>query len=436
PTGASGEASQPASAAPAFYAQGRNSSSVYSAQWRWWLDFEGQACLTDLPQAAPASPNFNICNSVGRLWWFVPQRADAPAILPDSVYTVLELDQYSSSPHILPLGATEISALIDNSCAACSAASSVVSVISDPGDPGVVIEVAPPGGPAVDISDEFSRATRVALNEPGSTLLSAAEPAWQVAAGDPAAVVLGAGNTLVQELRRDPASGSFYVSRAPGLTADPPEGADIALALSGRGHALMAAGVSSGDSIGSVWTNDLATGQWARVPIDGPAPGRALSMTATRSEALGTLPSAGGVFYLLDLVPNCGPERVRLLRVEPGGKTTSLGTWPRRGDTRYFVGASYDGGLLLSCADHDHHEFVLAAADGVGIKKKERLSEDGDVLLPPRAMRNGILWAQADRDKAGRNDHDAPGAPTTHLASYASFRSVPAKQPRWGASCF
>ena len=194
PTGPSNEATQPAAQGPAFSGQGQTGGAVYSAQWQWWQDFAGQACLVFLPEPTPSTPNINVCNSVGRLWWFVPQRSDQAAILPDSVYTTLELDQHSSWPHFIPLGAFEASTIIDNYCAACAASSSVVSIISNPGDPeGVLIEAAAPSGPAVEITSEFATSTRVALNQAGNTLTGSIGARLAGRRGRlPAAVVLGA----------------------------------------------------------------------------------------------------------------------------------------------------------------------------------------------------------------------------------------------------
>ena len=437
PTGPSNLATQPAAQGPAFFGQGQTGGTVYSAQWQWWEDFAGQACLAFLPAPTPSTPNFNVCNSVGRLWWFVPQRSDQPAILPDSVYTTLELDQHSSWPHFLPLGTFEASTIIDNYQAACSTSSSVVSVISNPGDPeGVQIEAASPSGPAVEITSEFATSTRVALNQAGNILLAASEPAWQVSAGDPAAVVLGPGNSVVQELRRNPATGSFSVFGAPSTFADPPTGGDIPLALSGRGHALMAAGISSGDSVGSVWLNDLSTGQWARVPITGPVPGRGLSMTAISSDPLGPLPAANGLFYLLDEDRSCDDgTHVRLLRVEPNGATAAVASWPRREDTRYFVGASYDGGLLLACSSDEHHEFVLANVSWSGLVEAQRSRGSGELGVQPRATSQGVLWAEKDQNGRDR-DNQTPIAPTTHLVGYTDFEPIGRGKSRSDGQCF
>ncbi len=425
------EASQPAAQAPQNESSGVAAGvPQYAAQWLWWEDFAGLPCLTSLPQPTLGHPNADVCNATGRLWWFIPQggifdsggRLSSPGQvwIKDSVFTMLTVSQFSSEVQIPIAGGASLVGILENSCPTCTMSSPVVSVAVNPGDPeGAAIAALSPTGPAIDVSNEFTSGVRIALNSTTAKLVSAGEPSFRLSGSDAAAVLLDGNNAITSVLSRDPNTGTISLSGSPGEPADPPIGPDIALALSGTNNLLAAAGVVAGEIAGSLWFSSVSDGQWARVAkVIGDAPGPALSMTsATRT----------GVFYLLDeplAADNSGSgsghrasREVRLLRIERNGTSTALATWKRRERANYYIASAYGEGVLLACASEHEHEFEFVATTGDSIAPTTRIRERGELALPPRALRTGIVWAEPDKH--------TPSGVKTHFTSYGDLRPVP-----------
>jgi hypothetical protein len=396
--------------APAFQpASGPNGPPVYTARWLWWHDFPA---LPALPAAS--TPNLDVEGSHGRLWWFMASgsfsgnslRTSASGQSSErfSVYTGLELDEYNSADFRPPTNVALIP-VPAGYCAACAISTPLSLLAVDPADhnaTGVHLFANPPFGQLVDVTKSVSPAVRGLLNTPGAAYVRAGEPDYKLAPQDTSAVVLAADNSLVASLIRDPVTGfvdvqggesvigpidavSAQIVSATQTQATTPTGPNVGLALSGLNNEMMAAGVVTGESTGSLWSNDLATGQWKRIPsTTGIVPGNALSMSSGSSD---------GSFYLLDQ-PN--PLLIRLLRVTPNGVAQVLSQWLGSVlPTHYYVSAAYDAGVLLSCSAAGTHEFALVSTGKASGKTLGRVTESGSLTAPPVATKDGVFWASS-----------------------------------------